>query len=727
MKPGRNSAGGRATGPQTHTRATTTLVLTLALLVLPILAGHSVAQEAGTEAEPASPPKVTLLEEVTVTDSREKQEKREVPATVDVISGDEIRRTKPSHPAELLGKVPGVWVSVTGGEGHMTAIRQPLTTSPVYLYLEDGVPTRSTGFFNHNALYEVNVPMAQSVEVTKGPGSALYGSDAIGGVVNVITRSPFGPGGLDATIDGGSWGFRRALASGNFGSGSQALRLDANLTHSDGWRDSTGYDRQSFTARWDRTIGDASMLKTVVTYSHVDQQTAGASTLSKADYESNPTLNLTPISYRKVQAFRVSSSYDRGDETSLLTVVPYFRYDDMEILPNWSLTYDPTTYDTSNTSLGLLTRYRRSFAPMRTVLAAGVDVDYSPGSQVENQINPSTTTLPGGQKVFSSYTVGRLIYDYDVNYLAVSPYASAELSPLPRLRLSAGLRWDTSSYDYHDRMTIPESPRYLRPEDTTLRYSRLSPKVGATYDVSAGLAVFASFRSAFRAPSQGQVFRQGSTVDTVGLKPVKAGNFEVGLRAAPARFLSVELSAYRLEKRDDILSYRDPVDGATQAVNAGRTRHEGLEAGLTAGLGKSFSLSAAFSLAKHTYDEWVVDPARGVDYSGNEMETAPRQIGRAEVSYAPSFLPRSSAALEWVHLGPYYMDAANTHRYSGHDLLNLRVSAPVPGGLVAFARITNLLDTRYAENSSYTLQRGEEFAPGAERSFFVGLSWDFRP
>ena len=46
----------------------------------------------------------------------------------------------------------GVAVGVTNGEGHTTAIRQPFTTSPLYLYLEDGIPTRATGFFNHNAL-----------------------------------------------------------------------------------------------------------------------------------------------------------------------------------------------------------------------------------------------------------------------------------------------------------------------------------------------------------------------------------------------------------------------------------------------------------------------------------------------------------------------------------------------------------------------------------------------
>lgn len=71
----------------------------------------------------------------------------EVPASVKVIAGEAVRQNKPGHPSQIMGQAPGVWVNVTGGEGHMTAIRQPLTTNPVYLYLEDGIPTRSTGFF----------------------------------------------------------------------------------------------------------------------------------------------------------------------------------------------------------------------------------------------------------------------------------------------------------------------------------------------------------------------------------------------------------------------------------------------------------------------------------------------------------------------------------------------------------------------------------------------------
>src|SRR3990167_3689619 len=73
----------------------------------------------------------TRLDEVTVTGTREKQSLAETPATVGIVKEAEIRATRPTHPSQIMGQIPGVWVNVTGGEGHQTAIRQPLTTSPV--------------------------------------------------------------------------------------------------------------------------------------------------------------------------------------------------------------------------------------------------------------------------------------------------------------------------------------------------------------------------------------------------------------------------------------------------------------------------------------------------------------------------------------------------------------------------------------------------------------------
>ncbi len=110
---------------------------------------------------------------------------------------------------QLLGQVLGVALSQTHGEGHTTPIRQPFSTSPLYLFLEDGIPVRPTVFFNHNALYALNIPRADGVEVIRGPGSALYGSDGIGGVINVLSARPYEHPALTLNSEGGSFGWLR--------------------------------------------------------------------------------------------------------------------------------------------------------------------------------------------------------------------------------------------------------------------------------------------------------------------------------------------------------------------------------------------------------------------------------------------------------------------------------------------------------------------------------------
>src|SRR5690606_30953714 len=113
----------------------------------------------------------------------------------------------------------------------------------------------------------------------------------------------------------------------------------------------------------------------------------------------------------------------------------------------------------------------------------------------------------------------------------------------------------------------------------------------------------------------------------------------------------------------------------------------------------------------------------GMDYSGNEMASAPREVGSARLTWSPAVLRDGKAMLEWVRVGRYWMDADNTHRYPGHDLVHLRAEMPVAQRFRLFGRVTNLLDTRYAELASYTAARGEELAPGLGRTFYAGIEY----
>ncbi|MEX1184111.1 MAG: TonB-dependent receptor, partial [Gemmatimonadota bacterium] len=652
--------------------------------------------------------RAVLLPSVVVSATRERQRLAETAASVGVISGETLRAQKPTHPSEVMGQIPGVWVSVTGGEGHMTSIRQPKSTNPVYLFLEDGVPTRSTGFFNHNALYEVNVPQAERIEVLKGPATALYGSDAIGGVVNVETRAPSFDPSAEAYAEGGASGYRRLLLAASDTRGGNGLRADVNLTATDGWRDGTGYDRQSATLRWDRDLGGGAVLRTTLTASRIDQQTAGASSLLRDDYVNDPTLNYTPISLREVRAARLTSAFEKLVGATLVSITPFARWNEMAILPNWSLTYDPTYYTTGHSSAGVLAKVRRDFDRLRMRVIAGFDVDHSPGGRTEHQVS---ATRDG--EVFSDYALGDVIYDYDVTFRSISPYLHAETNVSDRLHLMAGVRYDHMAYRYDSELEPLSTGRWRRPADTRVSYDYVSPKLGATYDFGRALNVYGNHTRGFRAPSEGQLFRQGAAANTTGLEPVIANSTELGARGELYDRVGYSIAAYSMTVENDVLSYVE-ADGTRETQNAGETLHRGIEAGLGVRLTDDIRADVSWSLSRHTYEAW--SPRPDVDYAGNRIESAPGTLLNTRVGW-------KGVALEWNRIGSYWLDAENTHRYDGHGLVNIHANVPVAGSVRVVARMLNIMDTRFAESASYTAVRGEELAPGMPRSVYVGVQY----
>jgi len=397
-------------------------------------------------------------------------------------------------------------------------------------------------------------------------------------------------------------------------------------------------------------------------------------------------------------------------------VTPFVRWNSMELLPNWSLAYDPTVYTTGHRSLGVLARYRLDLDELRTRVIGGVDVDLSPGGRQED----SVAAVRDGS-IYRTYTTGPRLYDYDVTFRGVSPYLHAETSPVDGVRLTAGLRADFVGYDYDNRLDVVQTGRHRRPEDTEVSYAHLSPKVGVTWELGPALGVFGSYAHGFRAPSEGQLFRQGQAESTVDLDPVRADSWEAGARGSLLGRVTYQVSAYRMEVSDDILTFTDTRTGTRETSNAGRTLHRGVEVGLGAALPAGVRADLSWSRARHTYEAWA--PRPDVDFAGHEMESAPRTLVSARLGWRPTWLEGADFAAEWARIGSYWMDADNTHRYGGHALINLRADVPVTRGIEAVARVSNLLDERYAEGASYTQAAGEEFAPGMPRTVYLGLQW----
>lgn len=673
-----------------------------------------------------------VLPEVTVTATREATLLSETPSAVGLIDRAAIGFTRPSHPQQLLGQIPGVAIAVTNGEGHTTAIRQGFTTSPLYLFLEDGIPIRATGNFNHNALYELNIPSAGGIEVVRGIGSALYGSDAIGGTINVLTRTPKEKAGADLSLEGGSAGWARLLGGIDSGRMAQsAVRADINLTHTDGWRDRTAYDRQSVNLRWDYEQNDRTLIKTILGATHIDQQTGANSALPLALYLDDPTTNLRSVAYRKVDAFRLSSALEKDvGQGQHMSITPYFRDNRMDLNGSYNFSSNSSSARIEKTavqSFGLMLKYRKNFDDAwRTRLIVGLDFDYSPSQRRENKIT-LTSTGAGLSTNYTGYSLGQRIYDYDVTYQSWAPYLHAEISPLAALRLTAGLRYDQAHYAMNNALTAGANgggSGFYQLADTSARFSRLSPKLGATWTFSESAHAFTSYNQGFRTPSENQLFRGGASNTTqasaaLGLNPILAEQYELGLRGN-AEAWRYEAVVYQLTKRDDLLSQKDASNVVVQ-TNNGTTRHQGLELGLGRQLASGWRIDWAGSYAIHRYLEWSGTSSSNVafNYAGKNIESAPRLISNLRLGWAPA--AGSLAQLEWVKLGAYPLDANNQYgNYAGHDVFNLRLSQTLDARWTVFARVINLADTRYADSASAS-SSGALYSPALPRSAYLGL------
>lgn len=702
-----------------------TLSLTWMMLGLLIPLG---AQGVGHESD---------FEVTVITSSRAPQALTELAESVSVLDDLHIGDVNPGHPSDLLNRIAGVHVNDVGGEGHMTAIRQPITTGGVYLFLEDGLPTRPTGFFNHNGLYELDIPNAGGMEVTKGPGSALYGSDAIGGIFNILTPTPSDEFTGRLNTEAGSDGWRRGLLSTSGPAGSRHnYHWQLNYTESDGFREHSAYDRLSSSLRVDTQLAEQTRVKTLASFGSVNQ--SGSSALTRDDYDNQPQRNYFhgDMGQRDVQALRLSAEITHElNDASRWMITPFFRDNRAEMMPSWMLSYDPNINRTEFQSYGLLLQFSHSPDDQALQWTTGLDIDHTPARYTEQQI-----TVQREGDIYRDYQLtGRTHYDYRADQTSVSPYAQLTYTPTDNLIFNLGARYDYFSVDYTDRLpaSVPEQEgngTWLRPESQRIRYQQLSPKAGAVWKFTDNQQLYINRRHAFRVPSVGQVFRPGSSQDTTELAPVTAVSHELGWRGQ-FEAMRFDLALYDLAIEDDVVNYISDAD--RKVTNAGRTSHRGAELAIEWDISNQLRYSASGTLTRQKYKDFqylfscfpptCVPPVNETrNFAGFEVGKAPRHILQSSLAWEPLALPGLRTELEWQRVGGYYTDETNTNRYSGHDLWHLRASLEITASLTLSGRLMNLADENYSTYTSNQVGADAiEYRPGMPRSVFVSANWTF--
>lgn len=616
------------------------------------------------------------------------------------LGAETIIETGAQHVSELVNRAPGVFVNRGNGAEHLTAIRSPVLTGGAgagsFLYLEDGIPLRAAGFSNVNGLFESLQGLAGSVEVLRGPGPALYGSNAMHGLINVITPDPAGTG-SGFEIEAGSFG--RLRGSVLWRSGANTL-IGLAGQHERGWRDDSGLDRLEALIR---TGGQAGQIRWRFTSAIVslNQETAGyVQGLHAYEDLALARRNADPEAARDAFTARAALRLE-GDAPGAWSwsLTPYLRYTDMDFVMHF-LPSDALE-ESGHDSLGLQAALVRGQGRGR--LTFGADIERTRGYLTETQERPTIFSFVQGDH-----------YDYEVIADVAALYAQARRALTGTLTLQAGLRIETTRFDYDNRLAANTVGRFLRLPDRTDAFTVLTPHAGLTWRVGDGSAVFARLARGSRAPQTAELYRlqPGQVID--GIEPEILDSAELGWRQALPRGGRLELAGYVMRKQN--VFFRD-ADGFN--VTDGATRHHGIEIDLAWPLTDRLDLALSATWAGHSYDfDRSVGTASEVIRAGNRVDTAPDWLWNARLDWQATH--RLRAGLEWVHVGEYFTDAANANRYGGHDLVNLRARFAASDHITVFATIRNLADVRYAERADFAFGQDRYF-PGEERAVSVGV------
>ena len=653
------------------------------------------------------------LDEVVVTAVKEPKAVKEVAATISRLGSDELATISHTHINEALQRVSGAWISRGNGQEHLTAIRSPVLTGAgscgAFLMMQDGISLRAPGFCNVNELFESVSEMATRLEVQKGPGSDIYGSNALHGAVNVVTPEPVA-GLRRLKFEAGPQDYYRTSLTGS----TESLRLDLSGTTDGGYKDESGFDQQKLLLKHTTLIGKKD-ITTSLSYTNLNQETAGFILGDKVYAETGEKRdNPNPEAYRDARSLRLASSIRQPLVSGDLIIRPYLRSVEMEFLQHFLP--GQAIEENGHDSLGLQTLWTSNTGNWR----AGLEVEYTEGYLEESQPNPTSGspflvgTIPQGKH-----------YDYDIEALLAGFFVQYQQDVTDDLVLIWGLRYQSTRYDYDNRMIDGRTRddgtacgfggcRFNRPADREDTFNDWSPRLGFLYMLSDDHQMYGSISRGFRAPQATELYRLQAGQSVTSIDSVELDALEVGFRGGNVQ-AGYNLSFFSMDKRNFIFR-----DTSRQNVDGGETRHYGLELDLDYKFNAKLSAKLAFTWAQHKYDN---NPALSrTPLKGNEIDTAPTTLGSASLKWRP--VEQTLFELEWVHIGSYYEDPQNEHPYEGHDLLHLRTQWFLSESTTLSARLMNLTDEDYAERADFGFGSDRYFV-GTPLSLFLGLSINF--
>ncbi|MEM1205066.1 MAG: TonB-dependent hemoglobin/transferrin/lactoferrin family receptor [Acidobacteriota bacterium] len=617
-------------------------VLFFAIVLAPAVTAEEAANDDAETSQDAEAEDATFLDDITVTATLSERAIGDTPGHVNVVSSEEVEQRGYTGIDDLVRYLPGVEVDSDptrlgtsgftirgiGGNRVLTEI--------------DGIPTAEQfdfGPFSVNR-FALDVDALESLEVVRSAGSALYGSDALGGVISLTTRTPGSYLGSESSFVGLRGGFDgradQSSLSGVVAAGADRLRGSLLYTYRDGSElDNQGtidapnstrtapnpIDREqhNILGQFSYSNNDSSLWRGIVEVFDTDTETEvlssirGGSPFSAAVLESD--------GFDTQQRTRISLSHDYTGETALFDTASWRIF-------NQTTDTEQRTIEIREPSLGtalrdgLLTFDQETFgasAELQKVTGADSNAVWTYGfafqrDQFDQLRDRTETVIATGAPVPTFLALPTKYFPQsDVDELGA--FIQAELEFFDgRLALIPGVRFDRYDLDadQNDAIFLAGNPGSPTPVD--FEEDAISPKLGFVLSLDSGFAVFGQYARGFRAPPMSAVNNGFTnlaggyqTLPNPDLEPETSDNLELGLRGSFTKG-SFSVTVFENSFEDFIETVGLGFNPAVflfqfQPQNVTNVEISGVELDLEARLGRGFTLRGAFAVIEGDNEE----------------------------------------------------------------------------------------------------------------------------
>lgn len=628
----------------------------------------------------------------------------QLPGSISLLTTEEMERGDGNSFAQALHAMPGIYMHsgtyatsriVIRGVGSRT----PYNTNRIKAYLNDIPITSSDGISTPE---DIDLTGIARMEVIKGPASALYGS-GLGGNINLYTPQGGGESG-NALIQYGSFNTMKAAAGGNMQRNN--LQIGGQMSHlrSDGHRENNRLHRTTLLSSGSWRQPSWSLSYTLLL---IDMNAQIPSSIGKSLFETSP--ESAAANWKAVEGYK---EYQRAIAGITLS---------NRLAENWNNRL--TLFGNRTNSYE-----RRPFNNLE---------DGTRGGGIRNRLSyhrERFDALLGVEWISDSYRwqldlEGEQINRNRERRSHLNLFAMTYWRPTPAWNISLGGAVNSIRYRLTD--LFPENGD----QSGRRRFPAVfSPRLGINYAPSPLLALFASAGHGFSMPSPEETLLPEGEINR-DIRPEQGMQYETGVRLNLFKgFTRLEATLYRIDLRNLLVTKRITEDIFT-GINAGRTRHSGLELMLQQQLFRlrsfpgSLQLNASYTLSDNQFIDFEEE---SISYNGKQLPGIPSEMAQVTLLWQPT--KSWMLELQLQQVGKQYIDDANSVVNDAYLLTGIKATRHLhlrtAGRAALYAGINNLSNSRYApmltvNAVAFGNNEPRYYYPGMPRHFYTGIRWSF--